>query len=420
MPGSSIFDHAHNDYIELLTDGGLIGFILAAWFVISILIHGFRQLGNRRDPYSLLLIIAGLAAIFSLLIHSITDFNMHNGANGLYFFFLCGILVSAGNTRLQYRTQPTLLTSASRGWQWAPLAALPLLLFTIIFQGGILAAGNLYQQVSRIYVNPQLSEQILQRLLTTVNEAIRLDPLEALYPYYKANLLFILQQTEPAFNNYLLAAYKDPQEGAYLQRLGLLLTTTDSDKASLLMATGYARTRNKKQLIFIWAEWLLRHNRKQEAQVALQQGLAQFPRMARNLLPLLTSSQFNREEIETILPRKVTPWIEFGKFKEDLGQMEDAEYYRRRALDFINMEETIKPEYFLQLYSFYQKQKQTDKAIAVLRQGIERLPGHAPFHLYLGDYYKQQNIPYRAKEEYEQARILEPANESILKRLKAL
>ena len=99
--------------------------------------------------------------------------------------------------------------------------------------------------------------------------------------------------------------------------------------------------------------------------------------------------------------------------------MEEAEYYRRHALDFIDMEETIKPWYFLQLYSFYQKQKQTDKAIDVLRKGIEQLPDHAPFHLYLGDYYKQQNIPYRAKEEYEQARILEPANESILKRLKA-
>ncbi|MDO9043644.1 MAG: O-antigen ligase family protein [Desulfocapsaceae bacterium] len=419
IPSTSIFDHAHNDYIELLTDGGIIGFLLAAWFVLTIVIHGFQKLRCRRNHYSILVIIAGLTAIFSLLLHSVTDFNMHNGANGLYFFFLCGLLISAGNTRLQYRTRPTLLSPVSSRWKWTYFAALPLLLLTVTFQGGILIAGNLYQKLSHIYLNPQLSEQTLQKLLTTINKVTSLDPLEASYPYYKGNLLFTLKQPELAFTNYLLAANKDPLEGVYLQRLGMFLTATNIGKAAQLMATGYARSLNKEKLIFTWAEWLERMNRKDEAIIALHQGFSQFPHLAPKFFSLLLISPFSREEIEAIFPKKVDIWIQFGKFKEDLGQMEEAEYYRRHALDFIDMEDTIKPWYFLQLYSFYQKQKQTDKAIDVLRKGIEQLPDHAPFHLYLGDYYKQQNIPYRAKEEYEQARILEPANESILKRLKA-
>lgn len=135
LPSSAIFDHAHNDYIELLTDGGVIGFLLAAWFILTILVHGFQRLKIRREPYSILLLICGLTAIFSLLLHSVTDFNMHNGANGLYFFFLCGILVSAGNTRLRYRTRSTLLAAVSPKWRLACLAAIPLLLLTISFQG---------------------------------------------------------------------------------------------------------------------------------------------------------------------------------------------------------------------------------------------------------------------------------------------
>jgi O-antigen ligase/tetratricopeptide (TPR) repeat protein len=420
IPSTSIFDHAHNDYIELLTDGGIIGFLLAAWFVLTIIIHGFQKLRSRRDHYSILIIIAGLTAIFSLLLHSVTDFNMHNGANGLYFFFLCGLLISAANTRLQYRTRPTLLSPVSSPWRWAYCAALPLLLLTVTFQGGILMADNLYQQLSRIYLNPQLSEQTLQKLLTTINKVITLDPLNASYPYYRGNLFFTLKQPERAFTNYLLAANKDPLEGVYLQRLGMFLTPTNTDKASQLMATGYNRSLNKEKLIFTWAEWLQRMNRKDEAITALHQGFSQFPHLAPKFFSLLLISPFSREEIETIFPKKVEIWIQFGKFKEDIGQLEEAEYYRRRALDFIDTEETIKPWYFLQLYSFYQKQKQTDKAIDVLRQGITHLPDHATFHIYLGDYYKQQNIPYRAKEEYEQVRILEPGNESILKKLKAL
>ncbi|MBU1420035.1 MAG: O-antigen ligase family protein [Proteobacteria bacterium] len=420
LPTSAIFDHAHNDYIELVTDGGLIGFLLAAWFVITIIHQGFQRLKNRREPYSLLLIICGLTAIFSLLIHSVTDFNMHNGANGLYFFFLCGILVSAGNTRLRYRTRSTLLTGTSPKWKLACLAAIPLLLLTISFQGGILRAKGFYRQASTIYISPQLSEKTFQNLLTTTDKAIHSDPLEAFYSYFKGNLLSYQQQGKPAFHNYLQAAKKDPLEGAYLQRLGLVLAVSDNTKASFLMAEGYARSQNKENLVFIWAEWLLRQDRKQEALTVLQQGMDQFPRLARGLPPLLIGSQLSRDEIKDILPERVTAWIQLGDFSEKLGRLEDAEYYRSHALDFLKHEETVKPWYFDQLYRFYQKQKRTEEAVATLRQGIEWLPNHAPFHISLGDYYKQQAIPYRAREEYEQALMLEPGNEKIRNKLQSL
>ena len=420
FPINTTNDHAHNDYLELITDGGLIGFLLAAWFVIVILRHGFQKLSTRREPYSILLIIAGLSAIVSLLLHSVTDFNMHNGANGLYFFFLCGILVSAGNTRLNYRTRPTLLPPVSPTWMQACLLSIPLLLLTLFFQGGILLAKGLYQQTAHIYINPQLSIQTIRSMLTTTDKTIRLDPLEGFYYYHKGTLLSYLQQNETAFNNYLQASRKDPLEGAYLQRLGLILSTTDNSLASSLMSAGYTRGKNKEKLAFIWVEWLLRQERKKEAVAIIQHSLTQFPYLAKNLPPLLLRSQFSRDEIREILPQKVSIWIHFGDFSEKLGHMEDAEYYRRHALDFLDQEKTVTPWSFQQLYRFYQRQKRTDEAVAILRQGIKWIPDYAPFHIYLGDYYKQQNIHFRAKEEYEQALMLEPGNEKIQKRLQSI
>ena len=420
IPTSVIFDHAHNDYIELITDGGIIGFVLAACFVITIMRHGFKKIKVRRDKYSILLSIAGLTALFSILLHSITDFNMHNGANGLYFFFLCGILVSAGNTRLHFRSRPTLLKPASQPIKLFPLVAIPLLLVAIIYQGGILKAKNLYKQTSQVYLNPLLPDQTLQTLLNTINKAISADPTEGLYSYYKGNLLSYMKDNNSAFSSYLHAARKDPLEGAYLQRIGLLLTSTDNANASRLMAEGYARSQNKKELILAWAEWLLNQNRIPEAAAALQQGMERFPDLSRRLPSLLLRNQFSREEIKTILPQKASAWIQVGNFAEKMGKTEDIEYYRLHALDFLEQEETIRPWYFNQLYWFYRKQKRTEDAVAILRKGIEYLPNYAPFHLRLGDYYKQQNIFYRAKEEYEQALMLEPGNEKIRKRLQTL
>ncbi len=420
MPSTAIYDHAHNDYIELLTDGGLIGFTLAACFVLTIFRHGLQKLSTRREPYSILLIIGGLTALFSFLIHSFSDFNMHIGANGLYFFFLCGVLVSAGNTRLHYRTRPSLLQPASSKSTLLYLAAIPLLLITIGVQGGIMQATNQYKQASRVYLNPQLSEAKLHRLVKKADKAIRLDPLEGHYLYYKGNLLSYLHQDKPAFASYLKASARDPLEGAYLQRLALILTPTDPAIAARLMEEGYGRSLNKEKLIFTWAEWLLQQGNREEAMSVLKQGADQFPTLARELPPLLLGSNYNREEISAILPRKASAWIQFGGLAEKLGRMEDAEYYRLHALDFLAEEESIQAHYFTQIYSFYLKQKRTDDAVAILRQGIEWLPDYAPFHIYLGDYYKEEKIPYRAREEYEQALILDPGNKSVKRRLRRL
>lgn len=71
-------------------------------------------------------------------------------------------------------------------------------------------------------------------------------------------------------------------------------------------------------------------------------------------------------------------------------------------------------------YYFNKNQKRLDEAVNTLQLGIQWLPDYVPFQFHLGDYYKKQNIPYRAKEEYEQALMLKPGNEKSKKRLRSL
>ena len=417
LPTAIVFDHAHNDYLELVTDGGFISFFLAAWFVIAIFRDGIKKLSMRRESYSILLIIGALTGLFSILIHSITDFNMHNGANGLYFFFLCGVLISAGNTRIHYRNKSTLLKNALPKWKLTYLTALPLFLLAVSIQGGIFKAKQQYNQASKIYINPLLSKQILQTQLTKINKAIHLDPWEGLYSAYKADLLTYLHQNEASLRHYLQAAQKDPLEGAYLQRIGLLLPPDKGERASLLISEGAKRGLKKDQLVFVSAEWHLQQGKRQKALAILQQGAELFPEIAKDLPSFILFYNLNKKEIATILPPQTAIWITLGKFLEKAGQIEDSEYYRSHALDFLDQEETIHPSYFVQLYSFYRRQKRTIDSINTLRLGIKWLPKHTPFHVYLGDYYKQQNILYRAREEYEQALMLEPGNKIIKQRL---
>jgi len=74
LSSNFIFDHAHNDYIELLTNGGIIGFVLAAWFVLTLLFMAGKKLQLRRDRYAILISVGALTGIVAILLHSVTDF----------------------------------------------------------------------------------------------------------------------------------------------------------------------------------------------------------------------------------------------------------------------------------------------------------------------------------------------------------
>ncbi|GAG56979.1 unnamed protein product, partial [marine sediment metagenome] len=96
--GEHVVDHAHNDYVELLTDAGLSGVLLALWVVFSMLRGTLPGLRRRRKAFSVLLYFGSLTGLSALLLHSLTDFNLHIGANSLYFAFLGSLLVSAATT----------------------------------------------------------------------------------------------------------------------------------------------------------------------------------------------------------------------------------------------------------------------------------------------------------------------------------
>jgi O-antigen ligase len=78
---------AHNDYLELMASGGLIGAALLAWFVV-ILLRRARQSLRSPDRYCRAACLGALAAIFGVAVHSFVDFGLHITINALLLFTL--------------------------------------------------------------------------------------------------------------------------------------------------------------------------------------------------------------------------------------------------------------------------------------------------------------------------------------------
>jgi O-antigen ligase len=86
-----ILDHAHDDYLELIAETGLVGagaLIVAAFGLVWLL---YSRWGQRRDRFVKSAALGCILGIVALLIHSLTYFNLHNPANAIYFLVLYGL-----------------------------------------------------------------------------------------------------------------------------------------------------------------------------------------------------------------------------------------------------------------------------------------------------------------------------------------
>ena len=80
-----LFEHAHNDYLEYLAELGGLGFLLMLGGILAMLVFSFLMWRVRRHSEVKGVVLGGMVAVVAMLLHSITDFNLHIPANMMLF-----------------------------------------------------------------------------------------------------------------------------------------------------------------------------------------------------------------------------------------------------------------------------------------------------------------------------------------------
>jgi O-antigen ligase len=91
--GTMTPQEAHNDYLELLASGGLVGLALGVWFAVVVFKRTRENLGspNRFRRAASLGAAIGIAGV---AVHSLVDFGLHTIVNALVFTTLIVIATS--------------------------------------------------------------------------------------------------------------------------------------------------------------------------------------------------------------------------------------------------------------------------------------------------------------------------------------
>ncbi len=414
--------HAHNDYIELLTEGGLIGFFLTFCVLFTIFYKTYKSFILRKDAYSILIYIGSITGMFSILIHSLSDFNFHVGSNGLWFALLAALAVSASNTRLRVKNLATnLLPVKSKSIKYISFTIVSILFLIITLSNiSILLAGFYYSNIKHMDINFKTPVMELEKIKKIACHALFFDPLNSEYVHTAANVFWLLHDNEQAEKYYLKSIRLDPANGNHVKRFGLFLTQTNKiANAEKFLKKSINIDITSADNVFQYGGLLLSTGQKKQGLKYLKKAIKLNKKMMGPVLTTMNAAKLSLQEMEKAIPDSPDTKITYADFLYQIGEtaMAAAKYQ-----DIVNSftKQNISDKYVRKISRFFISQGNLFEADKVLKKGENLLPFNASIKVMLGDLYKKQGILFKAKEKYEDALFLAPEKRNIMLRLKNL
>ncbi|HMQ03311.1 MAG TPA: O-antigen ligase family protein [Pyrinomonadaceae bacterium] len=86
-------EQAHNDYLQVIADAGLVGAVIGLYFLFLLFRSGLRS-AKTGNIYRRGVAIGAMAGCFAILVHSIFDFVLHTTAISVLFLTLVTLIVA--------------------------------------------------------------------------------------------------------------------------------------------------------------------------------------------------------------------------------------------------------------------------------------------------------------------------------------
>lgn len=91
--GEFRLEYAHNDYLQILSDAGIVGFLCVVAFIYFLFKQSLRVIIRAKSRFLRNTAIGALAGCFGILIHSFFDFPLRTPSN-TYFFLVFAVIAT--------------------------------------------------------------------------------------------------------------------------------------------------------------------------------------------------------------------------------------------------------------------------------------------------------------------------------------
>lgn len=199
-----VWEHAHNEYLEALIEGGLPRLALSLLAVGVVYRLGWRALRRHRRRLGGGLALGALLAFTTLVLHSAVDFGVHIPAVTVLAVVLCAHLADLGKAR---RRRSRREHGEAHPWPESPAArrlipvagALALVCLALVLYGAgsrAARAESLHALAERMGASTDL--RVLERQLAYLQAAVRASPEDAILHFDLARALVDQYEKEHA------------------------------------------------------------------------------------------------------------------------------------------------------------------------------------------------------------------------------
>ena len=331
------FEHAHNDYLELLAEGGAIGFLLVAAFWIILLGSSMRSLRYLPGGWRRGMIAGGSAACIGILVFSLFDFNMQIPANALLLTIIVGLIHATSSMAPRKNRRDRM--RRERGYRLGKTSRW--VLSTLVVLG---ALGMIFSVV-RTYGAEWSFQRWQGSRLPRLNTAIGLSPANPRYRYERA-VYFERRALEAGASNFerrvwLNKAHAElqevvgraPTQGRYFFHLGWIEGSLGRPEAAA-EAIRIALDLDPRNP-FLFHSVGLFHRRagdETQAKAAFLQAHEFMPELLPGILELYWEETQQYEDLRQTVPDIAEAHFQFGQFLDRQGK-EEAEIEFQKALE---------------------------------------------------------------------------------------
>lgn len=173
----SFVDHAHNDYLELTAEIGIIGVISAVFCAMALFFNVLKKSAVLPDKHLQAIGLGALTGCFSLLVHGMTDFNFQIPSNAILFSVCAAIALASADSIPSDKRSGICSFSLNKKWRIPAIISISLLsliIFVIVISPLL---GDIYLKQAKNYINNKDYESAT----SAIRKAIYLDPGNALH-----------------------------------------------------------------------------------------------------------------------------------------------------------------------------------------------------------------------------------------------
>ncbi len=99
--GSLLVGQAHNDYLQIVAEAGILGAMIASWFIFLVARDSARAF-RRRSRVMSGTALGAAGGMFALFVHSLFDFNLQIPSNALLFLVLTSVVSQIARSAERY------------------------------------------------------------------------------------------------------------------------------------------------------------------------------------------------------------------------------------------------------------------------------------------------------------------------------